>query len=46
MNIACFLERCVWHTCYDEWLQAFKDVFGIAVTLGRAESGRAEKQCV
>lgn len=26
--------------------RAFKDVFGIAVTLGRAESGRAEKQCV
>jgi hypothetical protein len=29
-----------------EWLRVFKDMLGIAVTLRRAESGRAEKRCV
>jgi hypothetical protein len=54
MNIACqdgtrrfdALKDVFGYTCYDEWPRAFKDVFGIAVTLGRAESGRAKKQCV
>jgi hypothetical protein len=57
MNIACqdgtrrfdALKDVFAYTGYDDMTngpRAFKDVFGIAVTLGRAESARAEKQCV